>query len=82
MRVRTALVPAALVVGAALGGAHPATAAVAPPQSPHSPHGHSHSHHSHNHYAPVVVVSTGEVDDPMEDVLEHTLNFGDGYTWD
>ncbi|MCX2968139.1 MULTISPECIES: hypothetical protein [Streptomyces] len=92
MRVRTALVPAALVVGAALGGAHPATAAVAPPQSPHghqgqhghqSQHGHNHSHHSHhNHYAPVVVVSTGEVDDPMEDVLEHTLNFGDGYTWD
>ncbi|MBD0420861.1 hypothetical protein H0H10_17190 [Streptomyces sp. TRM S81-3] len=24
----------------------------------------------------------GQVDDPMEDVLEHTLLFGDGYTWD
>ncbi|MCT2591004.1 hypothetical protein LHJ74_13975 [Streptomyces sp. N2-109] len=28
------------------------------------------------------VVHVGQVDDPMEDVLEHTLVFGDGYTWD
>ncbi|MER6850865.1 hypothetical protein AB0A81_13980 [Streptomyces flaveolus] len=26
-------------------------------------------------------VHVGQVDDPMEDVLEHTLLFGDGYTW-
>ncbi|GGY37125.1 hypothetical protein [Streptomyces djakartensis] len=24
----------------------------------------------------------GQVDDPAEDVLEHTLLFGDGYAWD
>jgi hypothetical protein len=39
--------------------------------------------HAAAHDAPVVtVVNTVEVDDPMEDVLEHTLNFGDGYNWD
>ncbi|WP_345584595.1 hypothetical protein [Streptomyces prasinosporus] len=27
-------------------------------------------------------VNVGQVDDPAEDVLEHTLLFGDGYTWD
>ncbi|WP_328868913.1 hypothetical protein OHT76_01815 [Streptomyces sp. NBC_00287] len=33
--------------------------------------------------APVVaLVNTVEINDPLEDVLEHTLNFGDGYTWD
>ncbi|MCG8971025.1 MULTISPECIES: hypothetical protein [Streptomyces] len=26
-------------------------------------------------------VHVGQVDDPMEDVLEHTLLFGDGYAW-
>jgi hypothetical protein len=26
-------------------------------------------------------VHVGQIDDPMEDVLEHTLLFGDGYTW-
>jgi hypothetical protein len=30
----------------------------------------------------VTVVNTVEVNDPLEDVLEHTLNFGDGYNWD
>lgn len=29
----------------------------------------------------LVNVNTGQVDDPMEDVLEHTLLFGDGYVW-
>jgi hypothetical protein len=28
------------------------------------------------------LVNVGQVDDPMEDVLEHTLLFGDGYRWD
>lgn len=27
------------------------------------------------------LVNVGQVDDPMEDVLEHTLLFGDGYRW-
>ncbi|MFE9776223.1 hypothetical protein ACFYOV_32110 [Streptomyces sp. NPDC005931] len=29
----------------------------------------------------VALVNMGQVDDPMEDVLEHTLLFGDGYAW-
>ncbi|UFQ20393.1 MULTISPECIES: hypothetical protein [Streptomyces] len=29
----------------------------------------------------VALINMGQVDDPMEDVLEHTLNFGDGYRW-
>ncbi|TDC78633.1 hypothetical protein [Streptomyces hainanensis] len=28
------------------------------------------------------LINIGQIDDPMEDVLEHTLNFGDGYRWD
>ncbi|MGV2919566.1 hypothetical protein [Streptomyces alfalfae] len=41
------------------------------------------THHSGSHTAPVVaLINTGQIDDPMEDVLEHTLLFGDGYTWD
>lgn len=27
------------------------------------------------------LVNVGQVDDPMEDVLEHVLLIGDGYTW-
>lgn len=27
-------------------------------------------------------VHVGQIDDPAEDVLEHTLLFGDGYAWD
>ncbi|MGW0735871.1 hypothetical protein [Streptomyces sp. NPDC002851] len=39
--------------------------------------------HRDSHNGPVVaLINTGQIDDPMEDVLEHTLNFGDGYTWD
>ncbi|ANB05757.1 hypothetical protein SAM40697_1797 [Streptomyces ambofaciens] len=26
-------------------------------------------------------VNVGQIDDPAEDVLEHTLLLGDGYTW-
>ncbi|TVL89054.1 hypothetical protein CD790_29705 [Streptomyces sp. SAJ15] len=36
---------------------------------------------SHNG-ARFAVVNTGQIDDPMEDVLEHFLLWGDGYTWD
>lgn len=40
------------------------------------------THHSGSHNGPVVgLINTGQIDDPMEDVLEHTLLFGDGYTW-
>ncbi|WP_369213193.1 hypothetical protein [Streptomyces flavofungini] len=40
------------------------------------------THHSGSHTAPVVaLINTGQIDDPLEDVLEHTLLFGDGYTW-
>ncbi|MFE2597674.1 hypothetical protein ACFXCZ_14420 [Streptomyces sp. NPDC059396] len=39
--------------------------------------------HTNSHNGPnVSLISTGQIDDPMEDVLEHTLLFGDGYTWD
>ncbi|WP_217181224.1 hypothetical protein [Streptomyces sp. AC495_CC817] len=38
------------------------------------------NHASHN--GPRIgLVNVGQVDDPMEDVLEHTLLFGDGYRW-
>ncbi|MFJ7333981.1 hypothetical protein ACIQU3_23725 [Streptomyces sp. NPDC101110] len=37
---------------------------------------------SHNgHRVGLVNVNTGQIDDPAEDVLEHTLLFGDGYAW-
>ncbi|WP_030246880.1 hypothetical protein [Streptomyces sp. NRRL S-455] len=26
-------------------------------------------------------IEVGQIDDPAEDVLEHTLLFGDGYAW-
>ncbi|MGW0335381.1 hypothetical protein ACWD0J_26520 [Streptomyces sp. NPDC003011] len=29
----------------------------------------------------VALVNVGQVDDPMEDVLEHLLLIGDGYSW-
>ncbi|MFI8188141.1 hypothetical protein ACIF8T_04910 [Streptomyces sp. NPDC085946] len=29
----------------------------------------------------LVNVNVGQIDDPMEDVLEHTLLLGDGYRW-
>ncbi|MET9610141.1 hypothetical protein ABZZ17_34560 [Streptomyces sp. NPDC006512] len=36
-------------------------------------------YHRDSHNAPVVaLVNTGQIDDPLEDVLEHTLNFGGG----
>ncbi|WP_030792266.1 hypothetical protein [Streptomyces sp. NRRL S-920] len=38
--------------------------------------------HENSHNAPrVALISTGQIDDPLEDVLEHTLLFGDGYRW-
>ncbi|MFI7411516.1 hypothetical protein ACIBU0_22895 [Streptomyces sp. NPDC049627] len=29
----------------------------------------------------IALINVGQVDDPMEDVLEHFLLFGDGYRW-
>ncbi|MFE0250437.1 hypothetical protein [Streptomyces sp. NPDC059010] len=29
----------------------------------------------------IALINMGQVDDPMEDVLEHLLLFGDGYKW-
>ncbi|ATL32928.1 hypothetical protein KY5_7910c [Streptomyces formicae] len=44
---------------------------------------HADETHTDSHNAPSVsLISTGQIDDPLEDVLEHTLNFGDGYRWD
>ncbi|GGS57772.1 hypothetical protein AB0E75_21375 [Streptomyces griseoviridis] len=35
-----------------------------------------------SHNGPRVgLVNVGQIDDPLEDVLEHTLLFGDGYSW-
>ncbi|KUN71121.1 MULTISPECIES: hypothetical protein [Streptomyces] len=35
-----------------------------------------------SHNGPRVgLVNVGQVDDPMEDVLEHLLLIGDGYSW-
>ncbi|BFO20497.1 membrane protein [Streptomyces sp. KM77-8] len=36
---------------------------------------------SHNGHR-VGLINAGQIDDPAEDVLEHTLLFGDGYRWD
>jgi hypothetical protein len=68
MRARRPLTIAALVATAALGGAGTAAADEYPRDS-----------HNGSRFA---LINTGQIDDPMEDVLEHTLNFGDGYTWD
>ncbi|MFD9903444.1 hypothetical protein [Streptomyces sp. NPDC059063] len=44
---------------------------------------HADETHKDSHNAPrVALINTGQIDDPLEDVLEHTLNFGDGYAWD
>ncbi|MDI3408388.1 hypothetical protein [Streptomyces cavernicola] len=38
--------------------------------------------HTNSHNAPVVtLVHTGQIDDPMEDVLEHTLLIGGKHRW-
>ncbi|MFD7629915.1 hypothetical protein ACFV7Q_28505 [Streptomyces sp. NPDC059851] len=39
--------------------------------------------HRDSHNGPVVaLINTGQIDDPLEDVLEHTLNLGDLYKSD
>ncbi|GAA2105300.1 hypothetical protein GCM10009801_81570 [Streptomyces albiaxialis] len=44
---------------------------------------HADEYPKHSHNGPRVgLVNAGQIDDPMEDVLEHFLLFGDGYRWD
>ncbi|CAM5335134.1 MULTISPECIES: hypothetical protein [Streptomyces] len=46
--------------------------------------GHAHADETNTgaHNGPRIgLVNTGQVDDPMEDVLEHFLLVGDGYSW-
>jgi len=69
MRSRIALIPAA-VTATFLAGAGDAAA-------------HDTPRLGVSNNAPVVsLINTVHVNDPLEDVLEHPLNFGDGYTWD
>ncbi|MEV7190520.1 hypothetical protein AB0N81_01755 [Streptomyces sp. NPDC093510] len=43
---------------------------------------HADETNENSHNAPRVgLINTGQIDDPLEDVLEHTLLFGDGYRW-
>jgi len=43
---------------------------------------HSDETNTASHNGPRVgLVNVGQVDDPMEDVLEHLLLIGDGYSW-
>ncbi len=43
---------------------------------------HADESNTSSHNGPRIgLVTVGQVDDPMEDVLEHTLLFGDGYRW-
>ncbi|MGA4843848.1 hypothetical protein [Streptomyces sp. G45] len=59
------------------------TAVAAVPAALSTGTAHADETHKNSHNAPrVALVNTGQIDDPMEDVLEHTLLFGDGYTWD
>ncbi|MFE4643748.1 hypothetical protein [Streptomyces sp. NPDC056730] len=40
------------------------------------------THRDSHNGSTFALIHTGQIDDPMEDVLEHTLLFGDGYAWD
>ncbi|MGW1717425.1 hypothetical protein [Streptomyces sp. NPDC002156] len=40
-------------------------------------------YNTNSHNGPKIgLVNVGQIDDPMEDVLEHFLLLGDGYRWD
>jgi len=40
-------------------------------------------YNTNSHNGPRIgLVNVGQIDDPMEDVLEHFLLLGDGYRWD
>ncbi|MEG3631242.1 hypothetical protein [Streptomyces poriticola] len=45
----------------------------------HADETHTASHNGHR--VGLVNVNIGQIDDPMEDVLEHTLLLGGGQTW-
>lgn len=69
-RRRRIMGTAALTAAAGLLGAGAGTAA-------------ADEHHRDSHNAPrVYLFQVGQIDDPAEDVLEHVLLVGDGYTWD
>ncbi|MEU4654338.1 hypothetical protein AB0G32_10380 [Streptomyces sp. NPDC023723] len=44
------------------------------------PAGVAHADETHTGHR-IGLINIGQIDDPMEDVLEHTLLFGDGYRW-
>jgi hypothetical protein len=68
MRARVPLVTAALAA-ATLGTAHEAAAET--------------RHPAGTAPAPVVaLINIGQINDPMEDVLEHTLLLGGSHSWD
>ncbi|GHA60497.1 hypothetical protein [Streptomyces purpurascens] len=69
------------VVARCLAGAAVVVLAVCwlPAGAAHADETNTNSHNGHRFG--LVNVSTGQVDDPAEDVLEHTLLFGDGYGW-
>ncbi|MFJ8633267.1 hypothetical protein [Streptomyces sp. NPDC093568] len=69
-RTRTVL---RLVVGALAAGA----ACSLPAGAAHADETNTGSHNGPR----IGLVNVGQVDDPMEDVLEHFLLVGDGYTW-
>lgn len=67
----------ALARWAVLGAA--ATAAAVVPAGA----AHADEYNDRAHNGPRVgLVNAGQIDDPMEDVLEHFLLLGDGYVWD
>jgi hypothetical protein len=54
-----------------------ATVCLVPASSAHADETNTASHNGPR----VGLVNVGQVDDPMEDVLEHLLLIGDGYSW-
>ncbi|MGW7521527.1 hypothetical protein ACWGJ2_38770 [Streptomyces sp. NPDC054796] len=44
---------------------------------------HADEKHTDSHNGPhIALISTGQIDDPMEDVLEHAAVFGETYVFD
>ncbi|MGW5021485.1 hypothetical protein [Streptomyces cacaoi] len=55
-----------------------ATVALVPAATAHADENPRNSHNGPR----IGLINTGQIDDPAEDVLEHTLLLGDGYRWD
>lgn len=65
-------------VGRGLAGVAAALAVCwLPTGAAHADETNTDSHNGHR----VGLINAGQIDDPAEDVLEHTLLFGDGYAW-